>query len=458
MVYYESNYLCHYGLKGMKWGQRRWQNDDGTFNEAGKARYFSKSSSHRPISVMKLQNDPDVQKRKAELKQAKANQKAALKAYSKASAGGLMTAEKEQKDLIRANNAVRFAKHDLSDEKAKKRMESDTRPKSKRRLKLEEEYKAKGMTEGEAELAAYKRARTEKALKIAAGVAVTAAVAYGASKYIENNVDRVIKSDVTLSRVATSDTASVQDAFYAVFSKNKSDVSKYSGLYAKQLREGAYGQVHDKVFQKTIRATGDIRMASPKSAMKSLKSLVDSDPQYKADLVKVLQAHGNYAEASAVASGKVTRSVYERMNQALGSSAKNTEVAKKFYDDLTSKGYNAIKDVNDNKFSGFMTKTPLIVFNAQSKVSVDSVKKLNDSEIITQNAKAMADIGRKQTAKTIAENSAIPLVYLGAVGGLVGASKSAQNKKEQQVVAEYKKEHPGSKLSYKDIIRNYYNQ
>ena len=44
MVYYESNYLEHYCLKGMKWGQRRWQNPDGTFNEAGKARYFGKSA------------------------------------------------------------------------------------------------------------------------------------------------------------------------------------------------------------------------------------------------------------------------------------------------------------------------------------------------------------------------------------------------------------------------------
>lgn len=32
--------IYHYGLKGMKWGVRRWQNDDGTFNEAGKERYF----------------------------------------------------------------------------------------------------------------------------------------------------------------------------------------------------------------------------------------------------------------------------------------------------------------------------------------------------------------------------------------------------------------------------------
>ena len=34
--------LYHYGIKGQKWGLRRWQNDDGSFNEAGKARYFSR--------------------------------------------------------------------------------------------------------------------------------------------------------------------------------------------------------------------------------------------------------------------------------------------------------------------------------------------------------------------------------------------------------------------------------
>lgn len=58
MVYYESNYLCHYGLKGMKWGTRRWQYQDGRFNDAGKARYFGQNSSHRPDSVRALQGDP----------------------------------------------------------------------------------------------------------------------------------------------------------------------------------------------------------------------------------------------------------------------------------------------------------------------------------------------------------------------------------------------------------------
>ena len=54
--------LYHYGLKGMKWGQRRWQYDDGRFNDAGKERYFGQKSSHRPDSVRVLQGDSPKQK------------------------------------------------------------------------------------------------------------------------------------------------------------------------------------------------------------------------------------------------------------------------------------------------------------------------------------------------------------------------------------------------------------
>ena len=35
----EKNYLAHHGIKGQKWGIRRYQNEDGTLTEEGKRRY-----------------------------------------------------------------------------------------------------------------------------------------------------------------------------------------------------------------------------------------------------------------------------------------------------------------------------------------------------------------------------------------------------------------------------------
>ena len=41
----DSVYLAHHGVKGMRWGVRRYQNEDGSFTEAGKARYAKLKST-----------------------------------------------------------------------------------------------------------------------------------------------------------------------------------------------------------------------------------------------------------------------------------------------------------------------------------------------------------------------------------------------------------------------------
>jgi hypothetical protein len=44
MGMYEQHYLKHWGIKGMKWGVRRYQNKDGTLTELGEKRYAKDAS------------------------------------------------------------------------------------------------------------------------------------------------------------------------------------------------------------------------------------------------------------------------------------------------------------------------------------------------------------------------------------------------------------------------------
>ena len=56
MIYYaneQSPYIQHFGVKGMKWGVRRYRNKDGSLTTAGKKRY----STNKAIDVNSLDRE-----------------------------------------------------------------------------------------------------------------------------------------------------------------------------------------------------------------------------------------------------------------------------------------------------------------------------------------------------------------------------------------------------------------
>lgn len=40
----DNTYLCHHGVKGMHWGVRRYQNEDGSYTDKGRKRYGTQAA------------------------------------------------------------------------------------------------------------------------------------------------------------------------------------------------------------------------------------------------------------------------------------------------------------------------------------------------------------------------------------------------------------------------------
>lgn len=67
MEYNYSNELYHWGIKGMKWGVRRYQNKDGTLTPEGQKRYDDMSDDAKKAHDLKKKNVSEMSN--AELKQ-----------------------------------------------------------------------------------------------------------------------------------------------------------------------------------------------------------------------------------------------------------------------------------------------------------------------------------------------------------------------------------------------------
>lgn len=237
-----------------------------------------------------------------------------------------------------------------------------------------------------------------------------------------NSVDSELRRDTRLHRIQSNKNFE-KHAFYATY-KNR-DVDKYEGLFGKNLKDRANAMAKqaerrafwnpnaaNKMEASRLRTTADnmniykldiglkknIRVASDDNAGDIVNGLTRKDREFRKNLISAIvdskavmrrpQQQVLFNDALKILrkdpaglTSKEKKKVYRALNLTL-TNHNETQVKMQdtFYKEMKKKGYGAIVDINDQKYSSYHAKRPMIVFDTSSAY-LSSVTKL-DSESI----------------------------------------------------------------------------
>jgi hypothetical protein len=429
--------LYHHGIKGQRWGIRRYQKKDGSLTPAGKKRYY---------------DTPELNKQKREIDAAKEAYKTSKKAYSKAYEDYNSFVTTDRTALDKAQNkldmdrlAYRRAKLTYDTNKEVARIQDkgiEFKKKSKHRLDLEEQYKKIGMSDEQAQAAANNRIRTERILAASAALTVAACATYVAVKHRKNKIDGIIKAGETLQRIEMQDTGGkLHDTFYVA--QDKRDKRRYENMLG-ALRKSQTGHA----YMMKLEAGADIKVASKDKAIKTFGELYKNDPEFKkavAPFVKVHYSGKNRVFNLDDVSNRNIKKMYDNFNAGIvQESMRDSGADKKFYSKLKAAGYGAIQDINDMKFSGYNAKNPLIVFdNSKGNVMVKSMNEIKGDlfgKSMVESMRAQYEVKAQNFIK-----KAGPLSAAGLTAATVATYTSSP------AVQNYKNQHPNTNLTDKQI-------
>lgn len=456
-TYTSDDVLYHHGVKGMKWGERKYQYKDGSLTPAGRLHYGYGARTSRSaegtaaISRHKTANSSVY--------------KARLKSVDKASTLAANTLN--IRGHREAERARRYWEKRKSDDKIIEKLKAENGTISKRRAELENMYKQAGMSDTDAAIAAYKRARTERIVKVGAAVTVAAVVASGVYKAHDRRRDTIIQAGRDIQHLNNRGTRDLDQAFYAA--GNSRDKTKYVGWFGQQISRGALPGEQKDVHKFDLKAKHDVKIAGDESGRKAMARLMRDDPDFKKTVqrlaeedtsgflnkdarYKALKTKVNWSDTDR----HTSKAIYDMFNISLVDhhDEELNKAHQKFYNELKRQGYGAVRDVNDRKYSGYKAKSASIFIDAANDFSESSHTTLKRDDIT--NAARKASIPSTVRGLTVAAVSA-------KVGNDAGKAinnrihKRSDMSVQNAIVEAYRKEHPNTKKTKNEIIDMYYD-
>nr|DAF76569.1 MAG TPA: hypothetical protein [Caudoviricetes sp.] len=372
MEYYGIHYdsvIEHHGIKGQKWGVRRYQNPDGTLTDEGKKRLgFSFTNP--------------------------------------------------------------FAKH---------------------KQNLVDKYVSLGYSESAAQEKAKQRIKTELVVGAVATVAVAVIAKKAATRIGQDYVDKTIKAGKTIQNIGVNPDASFKDApFYATV--NKHDKNAYRMLFPRDKRNFAiaFDNMSDfNVYNNKIKVTRDLKVPSVNTAKKIFGETVSTDSEFKKNVLEAIA--GADIDADNVNVHRIfkrqklaetnPKKLYNEFNRYLATGqVREKGLDTKFYSELRKRGYGALLDINDSRYSGYayIAKSPTIFFGKDAVEKVSNTL-IPDSDIDKNFKKYIAGVKAKRVGKRAA-----------VIGSGVAVGKTLS---ERRRVNKYLEEHPNTELSREEILK-----
>lgn len=331
--------LHHHGIKGQKWGVRRFQNEDGSLTPAGKKRY-DEPNSHS-----------DKKEKQHKIPQNKSLHR--LKLEDKYKQQGFSKEEAEQK--------------------AAKRIKTEMYVAAAAAVTVAScvaYVKYKGYT---SDKTIKSNSEFQRIMKLAENAEIQQGRQYIAFDKRDKVKYKGLLGEALSGQIKTDN--GLKERIYDVTVKNKDDLKIASRKRAEDTFLNLYN--NDKDFRYNLHQ----RLKETRYQAHGIDSIYEKLHNNEKLNERTLRKYG-----------------YDAFNILLvDNNKKSTSNATKFYDALRKQGINAIVDINDKKYSGYKAKMPIITFDGKFEYTK---RVMDNAEIMSNNKKAWDSLNRPELLKS----------------------------------------------------------